>query len=174
MLSECFIAKKYSEALFEAAVEEKALDNVRKDLDLLKDLLSDADISRFFLKIDKSNELENILLSFLKDEKLNVLTNNFLRLLLENKRMYLLNDIINNFSELSFRSENTHCVSVESAKKLSPDDQNYITKLLNKYSAGKNLYFKFIENPSIIYGIRINFKSKVLDFSFQSMMEKFV
>lgn len=173
MLSECFIAKKYSEALFEAANEEKALAFVQHDLDSLKDLVSDTEVNKFFLKIDKFHELENVLLSFLKEEKFNVLTNNFLRLLLENKRMYLLKDIIDGFYDLMLQSDNMHCVSVESAKDLSNDDQNYITNLMNKYSSGKNLYFKFIKNPSIIYGVRINFGSKVLDFSFHSMIEKF-
>lgn len=173
MLSECFIAKKYSEALFEAANEEKALAFVRHDLDSLKDLASDAKISEFFAEVDKFHELENVLLSFLKEEKFNILTNNFLRLLLENKRMYLLNDIIDCFYELMLKSDNMHCVSVESAKELSKEDQDYVTNLMNKYSSGKNLYFKFIKNPSIIYGVRINFGSKVLDFSFHSMIENF-
>ena len=173
MLSECFIAKKYSEALFEAAHEEKALSFVQQDLDSLKNLMMDSEISLFFSEIDKFCELENLLLSFLKEEKFNTLTNNFLRLLLENKRMYLLKDIIDGFYDLMLKSDNMHCVMIESAKDLSKSDQEYLSNLMAKYSSGKNLYFKFIKNPSIIYGIRINFESKVLDFSFHSMIEKF-
>lgn len=173
MLSECFIVKKYSEALFEAANEEKALSFVRQDLDSLKNLMLDAEINKFFLEIDKFRELENLLSSFLKEENFNFLTKNFLRLLLENKRMYLLKEIIDCFGDLMLKSDNLHCVVVESAKDLNKSDQEYISNLMNKYALGKNLYFKFIKNPSIIYGIRINFESMVLDFSFHSMIKKF-
>jgi len=169
MISKYFIINKYAESLFEAAVEAKQLDNVTEDLSLI-DSLIDEDF-KDMLKIVASSELaEKKFRSSEFFDKSCDIVKNFFDVLFENKRITYADEIITEFFELKHKYEKSEKIIIETAKELSISEKKEIEQLLSSISQFK-VYFKFTVDPDLIYGIRIIYKAKVLDFSLQSMLD---
>jgi len=169
MISKYFIINKYAESLFEAALEAKQLDNVTEDLSLI-DSLIDEDFKEM-LKIVGSSELaEKKFRSSEYFSKSCDIVKNFFNVLFENNRIAYADEIVEEFFELKHKHEKSEKIIIETAKELSSAEKKEIELLLSSVSQFK-VYFKFTVDPDLIYGIRIIYKAKVLDFSLQSMLD---
>lgn len=169
MINKYFIVNKYAESLFEAAVESHQLDNVFDDLTLISSLFGD-DFKQM-LKIVNSSEVA--VQKFRSSEyflKSCDIVKNFLNVLIENNRIELADEIIEEFFELKYRYDKSEKITIETANELSAEEKQEIEKLLSGISQFK-VYFKFNVDPDLIYGIRIIYKAKVLDFSLQGMLD---
>lgn len=169
MINKYFIVNKYAESLFEAAVESNQLDNVFEDLTSISSLFNE-EFSKM-LKIVNSSEIA--VNKFRASEyftKSCDIVRNFFNVLIENGRIEFADEIINEFFEIKHKYEKSEKITITTANELSNSEKQEIEVLLSEISPSK-IYFDFNVDPELIYGIRIVYKSKVLDFSLLGMLD---
>ncbi|AIL13016.1 hypothetical protein IM40_05075 [Candidatus Paracaedimonas acanthamoebae] len=137
------VSKRYAEALFKSAENNKEIEQIRQELHLLKKL-SDQHVA---LKKMLHNPLLNkkeVVSSFFELAKrcqFSALLSNFLQMLAFQKRLPLLQDIITSFEEIIDRSQGILNAHVTSAHTMSEKQKQLLTDLLEqKLSSKINLH----------------------------------
>lgn len=171
MINKFFIANKYAEALIEGACESGNLEAVIDDFKVIHSVI-DGDFLKLLKIVDKSKAAAEKVIKFFKEQNFCYITHNFFNLLLEYKRVTLLPEMVEAFFEINSRKENCEKIIIESPVSLENAEKERLKNMLQKYTE-KNLCFKFVEDKDLIYGIRVKYKSKVLDFSLQSKLDRF-
>lgn len=166
------MAGRYASALFELALEEKAIDPVRSDLDKFETMLSD------------SPELERLVRSpvFSADDKLKALSAildkagikglaaNFLRVLTTNRRLFAAHDVIRGFRALVARHRGEVTAQVTVAEKLSDKNLEALKDALKSKTAGKNIDLDVKIDPAIIGGLIVKVGSQMVDSSLRTKL----
>lgn len=165
------IARIYSNALYDAAVDNKCVEKVWADVGKLKAL------------IDENKEFADYMTNPLwsDDDKVDVLnksakalglssdTLNCLQVIVENRRMSELGFILDNFGKLYYAKNNIAEVLVETVKKLSSSQASRLQKTLEKV-LGKKVVIDYQISPVILGGLRIRCGSKMVDGSLMSKL----
>ena len=166
------LAERYVKALWRAAVDTNRQNKVSENI---------AAISRLLEKKEARSDLKTAivmkkfafgLIEAMREAlHLDDLVYNFLRLLVKNNRAYLIKDICacyNSFlSEQSGRSK--FFVTISSSYEKS-DKDSIAAKIKNTFS--QNAECIFLPGESDFYGVRIQHKSKILDYSIESKMSR--
>ena len=163
--------KIYADALFSSAVEEKRLEEVKKDLEGVYEAFKEN--TEFFGMMDSptfEKEEKSKILKEIFEEKTEVLLYNFICLLCDKKRMSLFLKIAESFFE-SYRDYHGFMeVNVVSAVALSEEQKE---KLKEKLSAltGKKILLKTQIDPSVIGGVILRYDNKEIDGSVQKKID---
>ena len=166
------MAGRYASALFELALEEKAVDAVRADLD------------KFDSMVANSAELERLVRSpvFSADDKLKALAAildkagikglaaNFLRVLTTNRRLFAARDVIRGFRALVAKHRGEITAQVTVAEKLSDKNLEALKDALKSKTAGKNIDLDVKIDPSIIGGLIVKVGSQMIDSSLRTKL----
>jgi F-type H+-transporting ATPase subunit delta len=165
------VAGRYATALFELALEERALDSVRANLD------------RFAALLDESPDLLRLVRSpvFTADEQLRSLTAildkagitglaaNFLKVLTANRRLFAVRDVIRGYRQLVARHKGEVTAEVVLAEK---PNEAHLAAIKNALKAvtKKDVQVDVKVDPSIIGGLIVKLGSRMVDSSLRTKL----
>ncbi|MDR1982943.1 MAG: ATP synthase F1 subunit delta [Holosporaceae bacterium] len=165
------IVNRYVKSLYEISVSSGIEKIVHKQLELIKNCILAIDgHEKFLKKIFLITELGEAFISQLKDGlKLSPEISNFLKLLLKNKRLPLIIDICNRYFSFVDDIRGKKKFYIAYAKGFSKSDEKQLEDDLRDAFGGE---IECISNKdlSLIGGIKIQFRSKILDYSIKSRL----
>lgn len=161
---------RYSAALFSAARENKVLEKVEKDLTSLHSLVQTE--PKFILsKVLPKQVKRKIWLAIIKSRKFNELTNSFLKVLIKNNRLYLLKNIIINFTDKLKIYQGVRKADFITAVQVNKNIVNSIKKELEK-AFKDSMEMHITINPKLLGGFVLKIDSHMLDCSLNTKLEK--
>ena len=152
----------YSKALFDLAVENNTLDDIKEQFQIFKKIYkNDLELQKILKakNIDKANKKE-FLDKVLKDFNKSFVS--FLKVLIDSNKIDSLLEIYIQFVELYQEKNNIMFFEIHSAKKLSEEEINVIRNKLNKIYLHK-IEIKNYVDESLIGGIKITNDRVALD-----------
>lgn len=166
------MAGRYAGALFELALEEKAVDAVK------------ADLEKFDAMIDGSADLNRLVRSpvFGVDEQLKALgaildkagiggiAANFLRVITTNRRLFAVRNIIRGYRALVARHKGEVSAEVTVAEKLSDTHLDALKGALKSVTGGKDIDLDVKIEPAIIGGLIVKLGSRMIDSSLRTKL----
>lgn len=166
------LAKRYAKALFELAEKKQKLDDVAKEVQLLKELLdleeSDEIKRALASPVLAGHQKEAVLTNLAKQMKLSPLVYHFLLTILKNGRLAELPLMIDGFMDLVATHRGEVKADVVSAQPLTPKQiESLETKLSQVYEAPVKVNLSV--DPSILGGLIVTIGSKRWD---DSLVEK--
>lgn len=168
------LAKRYSRALFNLALEQKAIEQYGAELDGFNQVLRDLP--------DLGNALRNplypegvkktIFLKVAAQMELSPIVKGFLSLLVEKKRIQHLPEIADYYHRLIDEHSNISRAKVKAAVKLEDAEIGEIAAALEK-KIGKKIIVEFEQDPSLLGGVFAQIGDFVLDGSVKRQLISF-
>jgi F-type H+-transporting ATPase subunit delta len=165
------VAGRYATALFELALEAKALDQVAADLNRFGEAL---DAFEDLVRLVKSpvfsaEEQGRALAAILQELKIEGLTRNFLLLVAKNRRLFATPDMIHAFRAMLARHRGEMGASVIAATKLT---ETQVTALKQALTAalGKNVMLEERVDPTLLGGLVVKVGSRMVDSSLRTRL----
>ncbi len=162
--------REYAEALFMLAEEESSAEEYAAALNLILSAVSEEpDYLEFLFSpaIPLTERLSAIDGAFTNSVPENILS--FLKLLCENGHIRSLPLCISEFMRLLKVKQNTVSADIYSAIELSDSQKDAICKKLSK-TTGKNILPRYIIDPSLIGGVKIDIEGKTYDGSIKNRL----
>jgi F-type H+-transporting ATPase subunit delta len=165
------MAGRYATALFELALEEKALDAVNSDLDRFDALLAGSpDLVRLVRSpVFSADEQERALGAILSEAKIGGLAGNFLQLVTAKRRLFAVREMIRAYRALVARHKGETRAEVVVAEAL-PDKHLEALKTALAGVAGKNVKLDVKIDPSILGGLKVKLGSRMIDASLRTKL----
>jgi F-type H+-transporting ATPase subunit delta len=165
------IANKYAKSLYDVSVSMGIEKDVADQLKILKDfVLSMANYEKCLKKFSLIFQYGEAFVSQIKDElKLSKEVSNFLTLLIKNKRLPLIIEMCNAYFSLVSAIKGRKVFFITYATDFSSSDKKHLTDALHKIFDGEIEYVS-CRDPSLIGGVKIQFRSKILDYSVKSKL----
>ena len=135
------VAGRYATALFELALEQKALEQVAGDLNRFNEALDAFDDLVRLVKspVFSAEEQGRALAAILKELKIEGLTRNFLLLVAKNRRLFATPDMIRAFRAMLARHRGEMSATVTAAAKLTESQVTALRQAL-KAALGKEMH----------------------------------
>ena len=152
-------AIRYAKAMYEIASEENSINEVYKDVSLIKELQCDSLDFKNLLSNSQINyhDKKKVILSLL--ENTNALTEKLIDLLIHNKRVSIIGDIAISFIQLYNKYNDIKEAIVVTASPIDEDLKSIILSKIN-ISDSKSISLTNIIDSSIIGGFIIRFDGK--------------
>lgn len=157
------VAKRYSGALFEVALEEKTLDRTGEEISFITQALTDHEDLHKALKsplvkpAEKKELMKNIFSEHISREMLN-----FVYVLIDKNRSAALVEIGEEYHSLLAEHNNTIKAVATTAVAMTKEQIKELTEKLTKTS-GKTVTLANEVDPSIIGGVFIQIGDKIID-----------
>ena len=166
------VAGRYATALFELALENKAVDAVKKDLDQFDALIADsADLNRLVRSpVFDADEQLKALSAILAKAGIGGLAENFLRVITTNRRLFAVRDMIRAYRALVARHKGEVTAHVTVAEKLSDVHLDALKSALKSVTSGKNIDLDVRVDPAIIGGLIVKVGSRMVDSSLRTKL----
>jgi len=171
-LNESQISVRYAKALFAAAVERKLLEAVKKDIDLLLQLLQSQPRLKELLAspVVKTSEKKSFLDKIFKD-RFNELTMDFLHLLLKKNREIYLLEMCLNYQGLYGKLTGIKYAHLITAVQLDEGQLKHFNELIQVHFGSKaEVTTKFDEN--LLGGFILRVEDRQLDASVSTQLKK--
>jgi F-type H+-transporting ATPase subunit delta len=165
------VAGRYANALFELALEEKALDKVAGDLNRFNEAL-DAfeDLTRLVKSpVFSAKEQGRALAAVLDELKIEGLTKNFLLLVAKNHRLFASPEMIRAFRTMLARHRGETNASVTAASKLTEAQVTALRQAL-KAALGKEVMLEERVDPALLGGLVVKVGSRMIDSSLRTKL----
>lgn len=159
------VSRKYSNALFEAAVEENSLESTRAELARFASLYSEAESVLLAPAVSKSDKR-----AILETMQLSGLVAGFAGLLLEKDRLAIVRDVKDDFDDMADERSKIAKAVVKTVVPLSEKQKSDLKSNLET-ATGLNIKLDIELDPTIIGGIVVRIGDKVLDGSVKSKLE---
>jgi F-type H+-transporting ATPase subunit delta len=165
------VAGRYATALFELALEEKALDKVADDLNGFNEALDAvADLTRLVKSpVFTADEQGRALAAVLDELKIEGLTKNFLLLVAKNRRLFASTDMIRAFRAMLARHRGETSASVIAATKLTEAQVTALKQAL-KAALGKEVMLEERVDPALLGGLVVKVGSRMVDSSLRTRL----
>lgn len=165
------IARKYSNALLESAIENNLLDKIYNDVVfVIETVNSNSQLKEFFESPIISNSDKKDVINKIFSIHVDKITLDFLFVLVDNGRLGILNEVLNQFSKAYNAKNNIIKPTVISAVELDDSQKNKITeKLANKLQ--KKVIPQYEVNSEIIGGLIVEIEDKTIDCSLKTKFE---
>lgn len=166
------LAGRYATALFELAMEERAVDTVAQDLAELKTLLAESpDLTRLvkapvFSAAEQSAGMDAVL----RRMEAAPLTIKFVLTLARKRRLFALTDIIRAFEEQLGRQRGEVDAEVSAARPLSEAETNELKAVL-KAKLGREARLSAKVDPALLGGLVVKVGSHMIDSSLRTKLE---
>ncbi|XSG81850.1 MAG: F0F1 ATP synthase subunit delta [Methyloligella sp. ZOD6] len=165
------VAGRYALALFELALDEKALEKTEADLNRFGEAL---DASEDLVRLVKSpvfgaDEQMKAITAILEKLQIEGLTANFLKLITKNRRLFAAPDMIEAFRKLTARHRGETAAEVVSATKLE-DGQVRALKQALKAALDKDVQLATRVDPSLLGGLIVKVGSRMIDSSLRTKL----
>lgn len=165
-------SKRYSQSLFEAALEQGKLDLTFEELAGLKRVIEDNQaffkvLEYPFITLNEKNKIINEVFS----KGFDMIICDFLKVLIEKDRVYILNEVLKDFEELYYDYKHLLKVQVTTAFELEED---YKERLANKLKEvfKQDVVMDVRVDPEIFGGLYIKAKDKVIDASVKGKLDR--
>jgi len=158
------MAGRYATALFELALESKAVDQVQSDLKRFDALVaSSPDLTRLVRSpVFSADEQAKALAAVLDKAGISGVAANFLRVVAGNRRLFAAREMIRGFNALVARHKGEVTAEVTVATTLSDARMSEIRDAL-KHVTGKDVQIDVNVDPSIIGGLKVKLGSRMVD-----------
>jgi F-type H+-transporting ATPase subunit delta len=165
------VAGRYATALFDLALEEKALDKVRTDLDRFEQLIAGSDDLKRLVRspVFSADQQVKALVPILQQAGIEGITANFIKLVASNRRLFALPLIIRAFRALVAKHKGEVSASVTVAEQLSDAHLKSLKDALNGIT-GKDVDLNVEVDPAIIGGLVVKLGSRMVDTSLRTKL----
>jgi F-type H+-transporting ATPase subunit delta len=165
------MAGRYAIALFELALEGRAVDAVKADLDRFAALLEDsADLRRLVRSpAFTADEQLKALSAVLDKAGISGLAANFLRVIATNRRLFAVSDMIRDFRKLVAQHKGEATAEVTLAERPNDAHLNAIKDALRAVTK-KDVQIDVKVDPSIIGGLIVKLGSRMIDSSLRTKL----
>ena len=161
----------YAEALFEAAREREALEEILNDLQEFVTALRENEELRLFFyggqvpERQKRKAIEGL------TEDMTASTTNFLKVLSDNGREEILEDVLRQYEELVKEHLGKIEVEVTTAVELSEDAERRLKERLGKVLEGREVILETRVDPNLLGGAVFRFGGRMMDGSIRGRLE---
>lgn len=162
---------RYAGALFDLAREEKAVDQVGRELAAFGDLIEQSpDLARLVRSpvFSADNQLA-ALETVTAQGGMSDLTLNFIRLVARNRRLPAISEMIRGYAMLAAAAKGEVQAEVTSAEKLLPKHVDELKAAL-KASIGRDVQLSLNVDPSLLGGLVVRVGSRMLDNSLRTKL----
>jgi F-type H+-transporting ATPase subunit delta len=166
------MAGRYANALFELALEEKALDAVRSDLDKFDALIAaNADLNRLVRSpVYGADEQLKALSAILDKVGIGGIAANFLRVITTNRRLFAVRGMIRGFRALVAKHRGEVSADVTVAEALNGSNLEALESALKSVTGGKDIDLDIKIDPAIIGGLIVKVGSRMVDSSLRTKL----
>lgn len=166
------MAGRYANALFELALEEKALDAVKGDLEKFDALIAaNPDLNRLVRSpVYGADEQLKALSAVLDKAGIGGLAANFLRVITTNRRLFAVRDMIRGFRGLVAKHRGEVSAEVTVTEKLSDSNFDALKGALKSVTGGKDIDLNVKIDPAIIGGLIVKVGSRMVDSSLRTKL----
>jgi F-type H+-transporting ATPase subunit delta len=165
------MAGRYATALFELALEERAIDSVKADLDRFDALIGDsADLRRLVRSPAFTAEAQSrALAAVLENAGIGGVAGRFLQVVSSNRRLFAVQDMIKAFRTLVAQHKGEVSAEVTLAERPSDQHLDAIKSALNAITK-KDVQVDVKVDPSIIGGLIVKLGSRMVDSSLRTKL----
>ena len=165
------MAGRYATALFELALDNKAVDAVKADLDRFDALVGEsADLARLVRSpVFGADEQARALTAVLDKAAIGGLTAQFLKLVVAKRRLFAVREMIRGYRAMVARHHGEVTAQVTVAETLSEAHRAAITDAL-KSVTGKDVGLDVKVDPAIIGGLVVKLGSRMVDSSLRTKL----
>lgn len=165
------VAGRYATALFELAVEAKALEKVEADLSRFNEALDAVEDLQRLVKspMFSAEEQGRALAAVLDEMKIEGLTKNFLLLVSKNRRLFAAPDMIRAFRAMLAEHRGEMSATVTAASKLTEAQVTALKQAL-KAALGKDVMLDQLVDPSLVGGLMVKVGSRMIDTSIRTKL----
>jgi len=165
------VAGRYALALFELALEEKALEKTEADLNRFGEAL---DASEDLVRLVKSpiysaDEQGKAISAVLDKIQIEGLTAKFLKLITKNRRLFAAPDMIQAFRKLTARHRGETSAEIVSARELEEGQVTALKQAL-KAALDKDVQLTTRVDPSLLGGLVVKVGSRMIDSSLRTKL----
>ena len=166
------MAGRYAGALFELALDDKAVDAVKTDLEQFDALVAGSpDLNRLVRSpVFGADEQLKALTAILAKAGIKGLAANFLRVITTNRRLFAVRDMIRSFRALVARHKGEVTAQVTVAEKLSDKNLDALKSALKSVTGGKDIDLDVKIEPAIIGGLIVKVGSRMVDSSLRTKL----
>jgi F-type H+-transporting ATPase subunit delta len=166
------MAGRYAHALFELALEAKATDAVKSDLDTFDAMLAEsADLTRLVRSpVFGVDEQLKALGAILEKAGISGLAANFLRVVTTNRRLFAVRDMIRAYRALVARHKGEVHAQVTVAEPLNANNVDALKGALKNVTGGKDIDLDVKVDPAIIGGLIVKVGSRMVDSSLRTKL----
>jgi len=166
------MAGRYANALFELALDNKAVDAVKADLDRFDALIAEsADLNRLVRSpVFDADEQLRALAAILDKAGIGGLAANFLRVITTNRRLFAVRDMIRAYRILVAHHKGEVTAEVTVAEPLSDKNLDTLKGALKSVTGGKDIDFDVKIEPAIIGGLIVKVGSRMVDSSLRTKL----
>ena len=166
------MAGRYAHALFELALENKAADAVKSDLDRFDTMVSEsADLARLVRSpVFGVDEQLRALSAILDRAGISGLAANFLRVVTGNRRLFAVRDMIRAYRAMVARHKGEVLAHVTVAEPLNASNTDALKSALKNVTGGKDIDLDVKVDPAIIGGLIVKVGSRMVDSSLRTKL----
>lgn len=166
------MAGRYANALFELALENKAIDAVKNDLEQFDAAVAaNSDLARLVRSpVFGADEQLKALAAILDRAGIKGLAANFLRVITTNRRLFAVRDMIRAFRALVARHKGEVTAQVTVAEKLNDKNLDALKSALKSVTGGKDIDLDVKVEPAIIGGLVVKVGSRMVDSSLRTKL----
>ena len=166
------MAGRYATALFELALEDKAVDAVKQDLDQFDALIAaNPDLARLVRSpVFSADEQLKALSAILAKAGIKGIAANFLRVITTNRRLFAVRDMIRGYRTLVARHRGEVTAEVTVAEQLSDKNLDALKSALKSVTGGKDIDLEVKVEPAIIGGLVVKLGSRMIDSSLRTKL----
>lgn len=166
------IAERYSQALFDLAVEKNMLEETLEDVLFVQSLMEDhPELYRYLQLPDVSVDRKKTAMEHIVEGSVRKPMAGLLQLLIQKARISYLNEILANYQSLLREEKGQIQARITSAVELSAEELQKIVRTLEQ-SLHKEILAEQVVEPSIIGGVIVRVGDKVYDNSIRSSLDR--
>lgn len=159
------VAKRYAKALFDFALEQNIVEPVKKDIDLLLDVIRENRDFRLLLKSPIINsEKKEAVLTALFSKTMSEVTFRYLLIITRKRRENFLEGIADEFINLYQEFKNIVTTHLQTAVKIDDDIRKQIINLLHQQTGGEIQLIEEVKEE-LIGGFVLNYSDMKYDAS---------
>jgi F-type H+-transporting ATPase subunit delta len=166
------VASRYAKSLIDLAIETKQLEEVRKDMQLIKSVCqSNGDFVNLLESPIVKTDKKMTIFKTIFEGKISATTQSFLNIIAVKKREGYIDDMANAFDDLYKQQLNITAVKVESAVKLDDASKQQLLNLVKTKVTGQ---IELVEkvNPDLIGGFIITINDTQIDQSVRTKLNQ--
>ena len=166
------MAGRYANALFELALETKATDAVKSDLESFDAAIADnPELARLVRSpVFGADEQLRALTAILDKAGIKGMAANFLRVITTNRRLFAVRDMIRAFRALVARHRGEVTAQVTVAEPLNDANVDALKAALKSITGGKDIDLNVKVEPAIIGGLVVKVGSRMVDSSLRTKL----
>lgn len=165
------IGNTYAKAFYDAAVQNKEIEAVYKELEYLYNTFSDSQIKEISNPTINISIKKEIINEINKKNKFSKTVSKSLEVLLDSSRFSYIKDICSSFKRIYCKEKNIALVNVKTVKNLSSSQEKKLKENLEKF-LGKKSIINYEISPSILGGLVIDYDSFQIDDSIKGKLNR--